>query len=144
MLSAGAIIEDFSIFTAHVIATGGNYTKTGELWLQANGACLPMICMIVYLLFYKKDNTSSFYHFFSYVVALFPIGSMLAWVFIPFSYIDGNAPVSDDVTKFLNVFSQDYHPLVVSAAAVIIIGISIVIIVKKDIIRTVIKIVKEK
>lgn len=56
MLSAGATIEDFSILTVHVTATGGNYTKTGELWLQANGACLPMICAIVYLLFYKKDN----------------------------------------------------------------------------------------
>ena len=47
---------------------------------------------------------------------------MLAWVIIPFLYINGNAPVSDDVTKFLNVFSQDYHPLVVSALAVITIG----------------------
>ena len=78
MLSASSTIENFSILTAHVTATGGNYTKAGELWLQAN------------------------------------------------------------------VFSQDYHPLVVSASAVIIIGISIVIIVKKDIIWTVIKIVKEK
>lgn len=144
MLSAGATIEDFSIFTAHVTATGGNYTKIGELWLLANGAFLPMICAVVYLLFYKKDNTSSFYHFFSYVVALFPIGSMLAWVFIPFSYIEGNAPVNDDVTQFLNVFSQYHYPLIVSAVAVIIIGIDIVILVKKDIIRTVIKIVKEK
>ena len=85
-----------------------------------------------------------FYHFFSYVVALLPIGSMLAWVFIPFSYVDGNTPVSDDVTKFLNVFSKEYHPLAVSAAAVIIIGISIAIIVKKGIIQTAINIVKEK
>lgn len=144
MLSAGATIEDFSIFTAHVAATGGNYTKIGELWLWANGAFLPVIFAIVYLLFYKKDNTNSFYHFFSYVVAIFPIGSMLAWVFIPFSYIDGNAPVNDDVTKFLNAFSQYYHPLIVSVVAVVIIGIGIVILVKKEIIRTVIKILKEK
>lgn len=144
MLSAGATIEDFSIFTAHVTATGGNYTKIGELWLQANGVFLPMIFVLVYLLFYKKDNTSSFYHFFSYVAAMVPLGSMLAWVFIPFSYINGNAPVNDDVTKFLNVFSQYYHPLIVSVVAVVIIGIGIVIIVKKEIIRTVIKIVKEK
>ncbi|MGN0407411.1 MAG: hypothetical protein ACI4EJ_04060 [Bacteroides sp.] len=144
MLSAGATIENFSVFTAHVTATGGNYTKAGELWLRANGAFLPVICAIVYLLFYKKDNKNSFYHFFSYVVALFPIGSMLAWVFIPFSYITGNAPINDDVTKFLNVFSQYHHPLIVSAVAGIIIGICIVIMVKKEIIRTVIKIVKKK
>lgn len=42
------------------------------------------------------------------------------------------------------VFSQYHHPLIVSAVAVIIIGIDIVILVKKDIIRTAIKIVKEK
>lgn len=131
MLSAGATIEDFSIFTAHVTATGGNYTKIGELWLQANGAFLPVICVIVYLLFYKKDSKNSFYHFFSYVVGIVPLGSMLAWVFVPLSYIKGNAPVNDDVTKFLNVFSQYYHPLIVSAMAVVIIGISIFIMVKK-------------
>ena len=144
MLSAGAAIEDFSIFTAHVTATGGNYTKTGELWLQANGAFLPVTCALVYLLFYKKDSKNSFYHFFSYVAAMFPIGSMLAWVFIPFSYINGNAPVKDDVTKFLNVFSEYCHPLIVSAMAVVIIGIVIAVMVKKEIVQNVIKIVKEK
>ena len=142
MLSAGATIEDFSIFTAHVTATGGNYTKTGELWLHANGAFLPMICAIVYLLFYKKDSKKSFYHFFSYIVALFPVGSMLAWVFVPFSYINGHAPANEDVTHFLNVFSQSYHPLIVSAVAIVIIGIDIVIMVKKEILRTTINIIK--
>ena len=68
MLSEGGTIEDFSILGAHVIASGGNYSKADELWLHANGACLPVICLIVYLLFYKKDHTSPFYHFFSYVV----------------------------------------------------------------------------
>ena len=53
MLSAGATIEDFSIFTAHVSATGGNYTKMSELWLNVNGVFLPVICSLVYLLFYK-------------------------------------------------------------------------------------------
>lgn len=144
MLSAGAAIVEFSIFSAHVTATGGNYTKMGELWLHANGAFLPVICSLVYLLFYKKDRKRPFYHYFSYVAALFPLGSMLAWVFIPFSYINGNAPVSDDVTHFLNVFSQYYHPLIVSAAAVVIMGIDIAILVKKDMIRTVFTIVKEK
>ena len=52
--------------------------------------------------------------------------------------------MNDDVTKFLNVFLQYYHPLIVSVVAVVIIGIGIIIIVKKEIIQTVIKIVKEK
>ena len=144
MLSAGATVEDFSIFTAHVIAIGGNYTKLGELWLQVNGAFLPVICALVYLLFYQKDRESTFYHYFSYVVTMFPIGSMLAWVFIPFLYINGNAPVNDDVTHFLNVFSQYFHPLIVSAVAVLIIGIGIAVMAKKEIVQNILKIVKEK
>lgn len=144
MLSAGAVIKDFSIFTAHVTAAGGNYTKAGELWLHANGAFLPVLCSFVYLLFYKKDNKYLFYHFFSYTVAIFPIASMLSWIFIPFLYMNGKAPVNDDVTHFLNIFSQYYHPLTVSAAAVMIVGAGIVIMMKKDIIQTVIGIVKEK
>ena len=138
LLAAGATIENFSIFTAHVTATGGNYTEIGELWLHANGAFLPVICTMVYLLCYKKNSKNSFYHFFSFVVALFPVGSMLAWVFIPFLYINGNAPVSDDVTHFLNIFSKYYHPLFVSVMAVVIIGISIAVMVKKGIFSNVI------
>ena len=46
MLSAGAVIDDFSIIGAHVSAHGGEYTNISDLWLHANGAFLPLI--IVY------------------------------------------------------------------------------------------------
>ena len=75
--------------------------------------------------------------------ALIPIASLLAWVIIPFVYLQGNAPANDDVTKFLYNFSQNYHPLIVSAIAAVIIGISIVVIIKKQIFRNFFKVMRE-
>ena len=135
MLSAGATINDFSIVTAHVSATGGEYTKLTDLWLNANGALLPVFTAYIYMLFYKSSNEKSFYRFFSYVFALIPTASMFAWLIIPFMYMAGNAPINDDVTRFLNNFSNDFHPLVVSAVAAMIIGIGVALIIKKRIIH---------
>ena len=87
MLSAGATITDFSIFTAHVRGVGGNYTNLSNLWLHANGALLPVIVALIYALFYKKDAEGIFYHLFSYMFLLVPIASLFAWVIIPFLYI---------------------------------------------------------
>ena len=136
MLSAGATITDFSILTAHVSGVGGNYTNASDLWLQANGALLPVIVSFIYTLFYKKESRSMFYHIFSYMFCLIPVGSLFAWVIIPFVYMQGNAPAGDDVTKFLYNFTHDYHPLLVSAVAVLIIAVGIILMIKKEIIKT--------
>jgi len=136
MLSAGATITDFSILTAHVSGVGGNYTNASDLWLQANGALLPVIVSFIYMLFYKKESRSIFYHIFSYMFCLIPVGSLFAWVIIPFVYMLGNAPAGDDITKFLYNFTHDYHPLLVSAVAVLIIAVGIILMIKKEIIKT--------
>ena len=136
MLSAGATITDFSILTAHVSGVGGNYTNASDLWLHANGALLPVIVSFVYMLFYKKESRSMFYHIFSYMFCLIPVASLFAWAIIPFVYMQGNAPAGDDVTKFLYNFTHDYHPLLVSAVAVLIIAVGIILMIKKEIIKT--------
>ena len=133
MLSAGETIVEFSIITAHVSGTGGDYTDLSALWLHANGALLPILVSYIYMLFYKSSSEKSFYRFFSYMVVLIPTASVLAWVVVPFMYVGENAPAGDDVTNFLHTFSQYFHPLIVSAAAVIIIGIGIVLMVKRRI-----------
>ncbi len=135
MLSAGATITDFSIFTAHVRGIGGNYTNLSNLWLHANGALLPVIVALIYALFYKKDAESVFYHLFSHMFTLIPIVSLFAWVIIPFLYIQGNAPVGDDVTNFLYNFSPNHHPLIVSVAAVLIIAAGVTAMIKRGIFR---------
>ncbi len=143
MLSAGATITDFSILKAHVIGVGGNYSYVSNLWLHANGALLPMVVSLIYTLFYRKKIKSLFYHIFSYFISIISIGSMFAWVVIPFIYMQGNAPAGDDVTKFLHKFTQEYHPLVVSAVAMLIIGLDVFVIIKKDIIKNFIRIIRE-
>lgn len=64
MVSAGATINDFSIITAHVSATGGEYTNLSDLWLNANGALLPVFTAYVYMFFYKSNSEKSFYRIF--------------------------------------------------------------------------------
>lgn len=135
MLSAGATVTSFSIFTAHVSAAGGDYTTLSSLWLHANGAILPMMTAFVYMLVYRKDCRKSFYRMFSFFVVLIPTASMLAWVILPFLFLQGNAPAKDDVTHFLNVFSDQFHPLIVSAVSAAIIVISITLISKKGILQ---------
>lgn len=143
MLSAGATITEFSILTAHVSGIGGNYTNVSDLWLHANGALLPVIVSFAYMLFYKKKSKSMFYHFFSYMVCLMSICSSLAWVVIPFLYMQGNAPEGDDVTKFLYNFSTNYHPLLICIVAALIIAVGVIVMIKKEIIRNVQIIMKQ-
>ena len=144
MLSAGATITDFSVLTAHVSAVGGNYSNLSDLWLHANGAFIPILVSLVYMMRYRKKNESLFYHIFSYLFSLIPIGSLFAWVVIPFVYLQGNAPVGDDVTYFLYTFSQNHHPLTVSAVSTMIIAIDVTVMIKKGIIQNLISIIKER
>lgn len=144
MLSAGAAITDFSILTAHVSAAGGNYSSLSWLWLHANGALLPVIVAFVYMLLYKRESKNSFYRIFSYAASLAPVISLLAWVTVPFVYMQGNAPVNDDVTQFLSVFAQDCHPLAVSAAAALIIAMGVAVMIQKGIIKNFILEVRER
>lgn len=144
MLLAGATIMNFSIFTAHVSAVGGDYTSLSDMWMNANGAFLPLMVSYIYTLLYKKDSTKSFYRIFSYMVTLIPVSSMLAWVIIPFVYLQGNAPINDDVTRFLVAFCENYHPLIVSVAAVVLIGIGVVLMIRKRVIHNFIGEIKQK
>ena len=133
MLSAGATITDFSILGAHVSSVGGDYTNTSDLWMNANGALLPLILSYVYMLFYKRSLANTFYRILSYMISLVPTASLLAWVILPILYMNGNAPAGDDVTKFLFNFSQSYDPIYVSVAALLLIMTGITIMVIKGI-----------
>lgn len=131
MLSAGATITDFSILTAHVSATGGEYTTVSDLWLNANGTVLPVILGFLNLILYNPKYKNTFYRFFTYLLALMPISSLFAWIFLPVAYVNGNAPEADDVTKFLDIFSRNCHPLLVSLAAMIMVGSGVALMLKK-------------
>lgn len=135
MLSAGAKVTSFSILTAHVSAAGGTYTTASNLWLHANGAIIPIAASLVYMLLYRKDCRNSFYRMFSFLVTLVPTASMLAWVILPFLFLQGEAPAADDVTHFLTFFSEHYHPLIVSAVSAAIIAIAVALMLKRRILQ---------
>ena len=143
MLSAGETIDEFSIIGAHVSGHGGEYTNISDLWLHANGALFPMITAFIYLAFYRRELNKTFYRMFSFFIGLFPICSLLAWVFIPFAFINGKAPAGDDVTQFLLNFSQTGSPLVVSVVAALLIGIGVVLLIRKGVLKNYILEIKE-
>lgn len=68
MISVGARITDFSVFTAHVSGDGGEYTSLSKMFESANGALFPLIISYIYILLYQKGNTKSLYRIFSYIV----------------------------------------------------------------------------
>lgn len=144
MLSVGATVTHFSIFTAHVSAVGGNYTNVSKMCMHINGALFPLIISYLYILLYRKGSTKSFYRLFSYIVTLIPIVSILAWVIIPFAYLQGSASINDDVTNFLTIFCENYHPLIVSVTAVVLIVMGIVLMIKKRVIHNFIEEIKQK
>lgn len=78
------------------------------------------------------------------MVILIPVASILAWVIIPFAYLQGKAPINDDVTKFLAVFCENYHPLIVSAIAAVHIGTGIVLMIKKRVLHNFIEEIRQK
>lgn len=142
MLSAGARITEFSIMGAHVSGEGGSYTNTSDLWLHANGAFLPLLISYVYLLFYRSDVENAFYRTFSWFFGLIPAASMIAWVIIPFIFLNGDAPAGDDVTLFLENFSQDHSPVIVSIASALLMGIGMVILIRKKVLQNFIEEIK--
>ena len=72
---------------------------------------------------------------FSFFTGLVPISSLLAWVIIPFVYLNGTAPPNDDCTKFLMSFSQIANPLFVSAAALVIGVLGSILLIKIGVLR---------
>lgn len=134
-IACGSQITEFSIVTAHMSFNGGNYSDFSTMWFNANGALLPYFTVILYMLFYRKQATNSFYRLFSYFIVLGTTCSLLAWVFIPILYLKGNAPVGDDCTKFLEIFEAYLNPILVTISSLGLICTSILLMVKKRIIQ---------
>lgn len=135
MLSAGAVIDEFSILEVHVSSHGGDFTNVLELWLDANGEMLPFLFSLVFLLFYSRTTKSAFYRLFSFYVGLFPGLSLTSWVIYPLLYMSGSVQKDDDITKFLDVFTKYTSPIIVSVAGIALIGIIVLIMIQKHVVR---------
>ena len=132
-VSCGSNITEFSILSAHMSYSGGNYTNLSDLFLNANGVIFPLILSYIYILLYRPAVKNRFYRVISFFFALMPAFSLLPWVFFPIAYRFGVVfAESDDTMRFLYNFSSYHDPLWVTAAALILIVISVMLTVKKE------------
>ena len=130
----GGRITSFSIFTAHVSSTGGNYNTITSSLLYAAGMLLPVMISMCFILFiYRQDKKSTFYHIFSFYFTIVPTGSILAWLLVPLLYLQGNAPASDDVTLFLN--ASGLSPVLILILALLLFLLNLNMMRRKKIIR---------
>ena len=141
MLSAGERITEFSILGAHVSGEGGNYTNTSDFWMHANGTIFPLLLSYIFLLFYRKESRNTVYRIISLFFGLCPALGLIVWFVLPFVYVRGTF-TSDDTTKFLYNFSQGHSPFIVSIAAAVLFGFSILLIIRKSVFRNVIEEIK--
>lgn len=125
----GAKITKFSVLDAYMSYEGGTFSLVELALFHAAGMLIPLFVSIIYMLIYRTEFTSIPYRIFS-LVSVF---SLITWVFVPTLYLFGNAPINDDVTKFIN--SSSIHPMVVMFVASIILICCIFIAYNKKIIQ---------
>jgi len=132
-LLAGSRITEFNIlFTnAHISFEGGHYSPVMEMWRDANGALLPLIISYVCAVLFRKDVRNSFYRLFTFVFCVANTATMVVWIVIPFLYLNGYRDPGEDAYKFVDAFSWYSHPLLVSAVALILMGIGVFLIISK-------------
>ena len=141
--SVDADVTEFSIASAHVNYEGGQWTNISDRWMHLNGMLFPLILSVLYMLLYRREIKNSFYRIFSGFVTLIPLGSLMAWIIIPFLYVQGEAPANDDVTKFLYNFTHDYSAYWVSLVALLAIFACIFIALRKGIVQNFYKTVRK-
>ena len=143
MLSAGDSITAFSILRAYVSGEGGNYTDTSDLWRHANGTIFPLLLSYIFLLFYRKESKNTFYRIISLFFGIGPALGLLSWFVKAFVYVRGTFTAGEDITQFLYNFSQSHSPILVSIAAAVLFGISILLIIRKSVFRNFIEEIKK-
>lgn len=114
-LFCGARITRFSLLEAYTAYEGGRFTAATLSLFHAAGVLLPAALAAVYMLSYRSRADGLFYRIFSFMVLLFPVGSLLAWVAVPPLCLLGRAPEGDDAAKFIE--TSGWNPWAVAAAA---------------------------
>lgn len=103
--------------------------------MNANGMFLPYVTACLCGLLYNRGRKNRFYRFFFFFFSVISFMPLTAWAVIPLIYVPGSEPGGEDVTKFLYNFTTDHSPLLVSAAALLLFAIGLVIMLRKGIIR---------
>lgn len=114
----GAKITEFSVLHAKVTYVGRLDTSE-EMLFHVSGALFPLVLCYIYMLLYIRRSRSFLYHTFSFFACAAPLSALIAWIIMPVHYMRGTAPVNDDVTRFLFIFSRRDHTWKVIAAAAV-------------------------
>lgn len=62
----GATITEFSILSAHMNYSGGNFTALSALFLSANGILFPLFLSYIYTFLYRAAAMNKFYRMMSF------------------------------------------------------------------------------
>ena len=144
-LIAGARITEFNILVtnAHMAYEGGNFTPFLSMWIDANGALLPLLVSYIYALLYRKNIKNYFYRIFSFLFCFVNAMSMMVWVISPFLFINGIKDMGDDTCKFIEKFNFYHNPLIVSLVSAILVGTGLFLVIKRGIFKNFIEVIKD-
>ena len=103
-LSFGGRITDFNVnffnLGAHV-GIDGKFSQSQLAVINVSGVILPFLAWALMMLALPKKDIANL-QWIKIISAMGFINSLLAWVILPFLYLAGKAPPSDDVTKFIH------------------------------------------
>lgn len=109
----GGKIEKIDLgFNAHVSISNAAYNDFTLPLMNAGGVLLPLGMLSGLILIYKATVRHALYHFAYLFFSMFAVGSLLAWVIIPFL---SSPPLGDDVTNFL--INSNIHPMLISGSS---------------------------
>jgi hypothetical protein len=109
----GEVDLNFFNLGAHVNIIG-SFTRFQEAVINLSGVGLPVLVWLVLILALPK-NGSPMILWTKFIASAGTLCSLLAWVLIPFFYLNNNAPIGDDVTRFL--VNSGLPPLAVAFVA---------------------------
>lgn len=140
-LMCGAEITAFSVWGAYMSYAGGTFNAANLALLNAAGMLFPVSISLLYMVSYQSDSTGTPYRLLSFLVAVIPLSSILAWISIPILYLFDKAPLHDDVTRF--IINSGLHPLLVVVGALTLLAFCFFVAWQKKIILNFLSTLKE-
>ena len=144
-LFAGARITEFSLFftNAHVSIEGGNLTLFTSLWLDANGALLPLLVSFILAITYREEIRSTYYKAFCFLFTLANTCSIIVWIVVPLLYKNGYEDRGEDAFKFADKLYMYHDPRMISIVAFFLVGTGVLLIIGKRMYRPYVELLRK-
>jgi hypothetical protein len=100
----GQSLTEFNVsfwdFSAHVSMVGGELTEPQFAIQAVAGAILPLLVWGLFISLVPQKASFTL-EILKLIASMAVLNTLLAWIVIPVLYVFGSAPISDDVTNFL-------------------------------------------